>query len=124
MNATMGSNEVAVEKNEVAIKYVDDGFEATDLIQTLYKKKLQNGLLLKVDIILVGMISLIMLVNQWVSSTHLTILRRATLIIRLSRIEETLETLALWAYNLISIYRTANFITFCLCTVSLSCKCC
>lgn len=68
MNDTMGSNEVAVEKNEVAIKHVDDGFEGTDPIQTLHKKKLQNGLLLKVDIILVGMISLIMLVNQWASS--------------------------------------------------------
>ncbi|KAL7896831.1 MFS general substrate transporter [Trichoderma sp. SZMC 28014] len=61
----MDSNEVTVEKNEVEIKYVADGFEATDPIQTLYKKKLQNGLLLKVDIVLIGMISLIMLVNQW-----------------------------------------------------------
>lgn len=52
----MSSNEVNIEKNEVAIKYVDDGFVATDPIQTLNKKKLQNGLLLKVDIILVGMI--------------------------------------------------------------------
>lgn len=64
----MSSNEVTIEKNEVAIKYVDDGFVATDPTQTLNEKKLQNGLLLKVDIILVGMISLIMLVNQWVSS--------------------------------------------------------
>lgn len=66
----MSSNEVNIEKNEIAIKYVDDGFVATDPIQTLNKKKLQNGLLLKVDIILVGMISLIMLVNQWVGSIN------------------------------------------------------
>lgn len=65
---TMSPNEVTVEKNEVAIKYVDDGFVAIDPIQTLNEKKLQNGLLLKVDIILVGMISLIMLVNQWVGN--------------------------------------------------------
>lgn len=118
MNDTMDSNEVTVEKNEVEIKYVADGFEATDPIQTLYKKKLQNGLLLKVDIVLIGMISLIMLVNQWVS--NMASYTEATPVIRQSRIEEILETLALWAYNLIFIYRTANFITFCLCIVSLS----
>lgn len=64
----MDSNEGVIDKNEVSIKYVEDGYVATDPIQTLNKKNLQNGLLLKVDIILVGMISLIMLVNQWVSS--------------------------------------------------------
>lgn len=66
----MNSNEIVTEKNEVAIKHLEDGYVATDPIQTSNKKKLENGLLLKVDIILVGMISLIMLVNQWVGSTR------------------------------------------------------
>lgn len=64
----MDSNEIALEKIETAVKYVEDGYVGTDPVQTFNKKRLQNGLLLKLDTILVGMISLIMLVNQWVSS--------------------------------------------------------
>ncbi|KAL7919741.1 MFS general substrate transporter [Trichoderma austrokoningii] len=61
----MGSDKGAVKENEVAIKYVDGGFVVTDPTETPDKKKIQHGLLFKVDIILIGMISLIMLVNQW-----------------------------------------------------------
>jgi hypothetical protein len=75
----MESNEAVLDKNEVVMKYVQDGFVAADPIQTPSKKRLQKRLLLKIDIILVGLISLIMLVNQWVSGRNIIIRRSVSL---------------------------------------------
>ncbi|RFU80358.1 hypothetical protein TARUN_1824 [Trichoderma arundinaceum] len=61
----MGSNEAITEKDEIVVKLSHDGYVATEPVQTVEEKRIQKRLLLKTDVILVGMISLIMLVNQW-----------------------------------------------------------
>lgn len=62
----MSSDKGTIDQNEVVVKHLQDGYVATEPIQTLEQKRLQKRLLLKTDILLIGMISLIMLVNQWV----------------------------------------------------------
>lgn len=60
------SKDVVTEQDEVVVKDSPGGYVVTEPVQTPEEKRIQKRLLLKIDILFVSLISLIMLVNQWV----------------------------------------------------------
>lgn len=65
----MDTEKVETVKDVDMVEYQEKEFLATEPELTAEEKRLERRLVLKADILIVGMTSLVFLVNQWVSVT-------------------------------------------------------